>query len=109
MNATVLSNYVQLLGTVQVDRVTGFEGMVSHVGFDAYGCVQIILTPTTMGKDGELPKGQWFDVNRLAPNGSPRRLMEVPQLFAQLPEEPRQFAHGPADKPDAPNKPMPGV
>jgi len=84
------SDVIELLGTQQRDKVTGFTGMVSSVCFDAYGCVQAVLTPR-VGKDGQIPEGRWFDVSRLEVKG--KRTMPAPS-FATY-----GLAHGPAEKP----------
>ena len=76
--------FLALLGTVQKDRVTRFEGMVASISFDAYGCVQAYITPP-VGKDGRIPDGHWFDVKRLESRG--KRLM------------PEQFSFGSINQP----------
>jgi hypothetical protein len=81
---------IELLGTQQRDKVTGFTGMVASVCFDAYGCVQAILTPK-LGKDGKYPEGHWFDVSRLEP--TKKRLLPVPSFAAYGVDK------GPAEKP----------
>ena len=81
---------IALLGTQQKDKVSGFTGMVSSVSFDAYGCVQAVLTPP-VGKDGKYPDAHWFDVNRLEPKG--KRLLPVPDFSAY------GIDKGPAEKP----------
>jgi hypothetical protein len=55
---------LKLLGKKVRDKVTGFEGIVSSVGFDLYGCVQAVVTPV-MAEKGKLEPGQWFDTKRL--------------------------------------------
>lgn len=95
-----IEDLLQLLGTKQRDRVTGFAGMVSSLSFDAYGCVQVILTPK-VGDDGKLRDVTWFDVNRLEPGvapseliiGSAERVMPAPDFAAY------GLSHGPASKP----------
>lgn len=87
-----MNEYLQLLGTQQKDRVTGFRGFVASISFDAYGCVQAYVTPAE--KDGKLPDGHWFDVKRLLSAG--KRVMPVP-VFAGANREP-----GGIDKPAPP-------
>lgn len=70
-------DYLGLLGTVQRDRVTSFQGMVASIHFDAYGCVQAWLTPP-IGKDGKIAEGAYFDVKRLEPRG--KRIMPAPSF-----------------------------
>lgn len=59
----LIPDSLALLGRKAVDKVTGFEGVISTIGFDVYGCVQAILTPAA--KDGKLLDQGWFDVKRL--------------------------------------------
>lgn len=91
-----IGGFLELLGTVQRDRVTRFEGMVASICFDAYGCVQAYVTPP-VGKDGKIQDGAWFDVKRLEDRG--KRLMP-PVTFgvAARPESQR----GPQQKPAPP-------
>lgn len=59
-----VENHFKLLGLKVKDKVTGFEGVVSSLSFDLYGCVQVVIQPP-MGSEGSYPEGRWFDVNRL--------------------------------------------
>jgi hypothetical protein len=52
------------LGREAKDKITGFKGTITSVGFDLYGCVQAWLTPST-DKDGKTQDGAWFDMKRL--------------------------------------------
>ena len=57
------------LGYKARDRVTGFNGVITSMGFDLYGCVQAAITPTITVDDKtgkqEHQAGHWFDCNRL--------------------------------------------
>jgi len=67
------------------DRVTGFQGIVTSVTFDLYGCVQCILTPeynAASDKD-QLRESHWFDTKRLELL-SDTPVMEVP-MFIEIP------------------------
>lgn len=91
--------HINLLGRKMRDRVTGFEGVVSSISFDLYGCVQAAVTPP-VDKDGKLPDGRWFDVQRLSDNGA-TGVMPVP-AFDRAPKfgaTPEAHSHGPAEKP----------
>jgi len=92
--------HIDLLGKTARDRVTGFEGVVSSVSFDLYGCIQAAVTPS-VDKDGKTRDGHWFDVNRLEITDETRR-MPVP-AFAKTPPQfgrtPATHTHGPAEKP----------
>lgn len=89
---SIIEEHLELLGTRMKDIVTGYEGMVDSVAFDAYGCVQASLRPSTI-KGGKVPEGYWFDIKRLKSNGA--RLMPVPPIFTT----PKGDEPGPASKP----------
>lgn len=65
MNKTNVEKHLELLGFNVKDKITGFEGVVSSISFDVYGCIQATVTP--MSKDGECPESVWIDVIRLDP------------------------------------------
>jgi len=56
--------HIDLLGHKVKDAVTGFEGVVTSMSFDLYGCIQAIVTPE-VDKKGEKGESHWFDVSRL--------------------------------------------
>lgn len=78
-----LTNYIDLLGRVVKDRVTHFEGTVTGVSFDLYGCIQVAIQPK-IDKAGKIPDGRWMDVGRLEPGGD-ERTMPVPDFGADAP------------------------
>lgn len=95
-------DHINYLGKKARDSVTGFEGVVTSVSFDLYGCIQAVLSPP-LGKDGKMEDGRWFDIHRLEITDD-KRVMPVP-AFAK-PTEPATFGttpqahtHGPAEKP----------
>ena len=103
--------YLQILGLPVKDRVTGFEGVVSSVSFDLYGCVQCIVTPKTATAD-QAPKlndSHWFDFKRLEVKKGAKAVMELPDftkpeavLALESPKEGRKHSAaepGPAAKP----------
>ena len=55
---------IDLLGYRVKDKVTGFEGVVTSVAFDLYGCIQCLVHPGLDDK-GEMRELKWFDSNRL--------------------------------------------
>lgn len=59
-----VQEHLHLLGLRVRDRVTGFEGVVTSVCFDLYGCIQAIIHPG-LGADGKMGDQTWFDVNRI--------------------------------------------
>ena len=92
----MITQTIDLLGRRAKDKVTGFEGVVSSVSFDLYGCIQIVLVPAK-GSDGKLGDAHWFDVQRLTVlDDAP--VMRRPDFGARsaLPEN---YDHGPAEKP----------
>jgi hypothetical protein len=59
-----MHQHLALLGHKVRDRVTGFEGVVTSITFDLYGCVQGLVSPV-MNKQGEIADSRWFDTKRL--------------------------------------------
>lgn len=86
-----VTNALKYLGTQQRDVVTGFAGVVTSVCFDINGCIQAALKPP-MDKEGKVPDGLWFDLDRLRQNGK-----AVMKPFPY--DVPREFVAGPAEKP----------
>jgi hypothetical protein len=93
---------LRFLGLKVKDKITGFSGVVTTVGFDLYGCVQVLVNP---GLDAEeKPKElMWFDINRLSIIQS-GPVMDVPEFdFADalgLALEGKELhAKGPENKP----------
>ena len=92
-NSVNVEEALSLLGKKATDKVTGFEGIVTSVCFDLYGCIQCIVCPS-VGKDTKLGDSHWFDSKRLKISGKP--VMEVP-IFDSVP--------GPEAKPAFPAGP----
>lgn len=59
-----MEKHIELLGKKAKDVVTDFEGVVSSISFDLYGCIQAVITPPVDEK-GEKHPGHWFDVTRV--------------------------------------------
>ena len=53
-----------LLGMKARDCVTGFEGVVTSISFDLYGCNSALINPG-LDKEGKTKDSHWFDINRL--------------------------------------------
>ncbi|MNG26724.1 hypothetical protein D3C84_1117490 [compost metagenome] len=89
-----VQKHLSLLGLRATDRVSGFSGVVTSIGFDLYGCIQAVLHPGA-NSDGKMGESLWFDVNRLEiVDQAP--VMETPNFeFGPVAEG----RHGPADKP----------
>jgi hypothetical protein len=64
MNNAIVTESLKQLGKRCIDSVTGFEGVVSSVCFDLYGCVMVAITPS-VDKDGKIREGAWFDIKRV--------------------------------------------
>lgn len=95
-----VNKHLELLGKMVKDRVTGFAGIAESIGFDLYGCVQVVIKPQ-MGKDGDLKDGRWFDVSRVEVVDH-KPVMELPKWHPSHnapPQVQRKAVHGPADKP----------
>lgn len=90
-----MNEYLRLLGLKVHDAVTGFEGIVTSITFDLYGCVQALVSPGM--KDGKIVEREWFDTKRLSILDS-KPVMPVP-TFAAVP--------GPEDKPSFTSMPKP--
>lgn len=61
MNA---KTHLEMLGMPVADRVTKFEGIITMVSFDLYGCVQAAVAPSVDEK-GKKRDGHFFDIARL--------------------------------------------
>lgn len=77
-----MQEHLDFLGWKVEDTVTGYTGVVTHVGLDLFGCVQAIVQPPSYKeKDGSQKYDQslWFDVSRLLKVGRERAMQPVPQ------------------------------
>lgn len=77
---SIVEASLKLLGLRGKDKVTSFDGVISSVCFDVYGCVQVCLTPP-VNKEGKLNESYWFDVKRV--EVSAERVMNPP-AFASV-------------------------
>lgn len=95
----LIRKHLDMLGLRVEDKITGMTGIVTSVGFDLYGCVQLIVHPG-IDKDGKLKDPLWFDVGRIKVlDRNP--VMERPNFDFGIEAEGRK---GPAEKPSS-NKP----
>ena len=76
MNSEIIEQQIQLLGLKAKDKVTRFEGVITTMSYDLYGCVQVVITPEYDSKTNTQGEGRWFDVTRL--DVSNKRVMDVP-------------------------------
>jgi len=93
-----MEKYLGLLGWRVADKVTGFTGIVEHVGVDLYGCVQaVVKCPITFDKETgaqKMGESAWFDIGRLERIGKERIMEPIsPRLRDDI------SPSGPADKP----------
>ena len=86
--------YFEVFGRKVRDVVTGFEGTCTSIGFDLYGCVQAVITPS-MNEKKEIPDGRWLDIARIVVLDK-QPVMPLP-TFAAV-----ETVHGPAEKPRHP-------
>jgi len=88
---------VGLLGKKVKDKLTGSTGIVTSVCFDLFGCIQAIISPGKVGKDGkEIPSIEWVDINRLEVKDN-KVLIKHPDFNVKY--QLREDVPGPADKP----------
>lgn len=78
IDSLYIAKHLDLLGRPVVDKVTKFTGVVTAVSFDLYGCVQAVVSPSGLDKDGKLRESVWFDVNRLVLAGNGEQVMNPP-------------------------------
>jgi hypothetical protein len=86
---------IGLLGLKGKDKITGFNGIVTSICFDLFGCIQVILSHS-VDKDGKEVDSRWLDVNRIVVE-SKKPVMECPDFcnkYKQLLD-----VNGPARKP----------
>jgi hypothetical protein len=46
-------------------RINGFEGIVTGRTEYINGCIQYLVAPTTLDKEGKIMEGQWIDEQNL--------------------------------------------
>lgn len=99
-----LEQFIDLLGRRCRDRVTEIEGVITHVGFDLYGCIQAIVHP---GKSEPTKAAEtiWMDINRLEIMPG-EKVMDTPKFQDATPKsigvgfaEQKPVGNGPGEKP----------
>ncbi len=80
-----MKEHMKLLGRKVRDRVTSFEGVVTSIGFDLYGCVQAVVTPFAEKAKTKVEESRWFDTKRLEVL-SRTPVMDVPTFEQSTPE-----------------------
>lgn len=86
----MIKETIDMLGHEATDKVTGYNGVITSVSFDLYGCVMGWITPSGAG-DKKLENGHWFDVARL--DVAEKTVMPVP-AFDALASKPAEYEHG---------------
>lgn len=76
-----MQSQLSMIGWKVKDRVTGFKGVVTHVGLDISGCVQALVHPAVVSNHGEqkTQESRWFDVARLEKIGNAPVVKPIPQ------------------------------
>lgn len=93
MNINV-NNHLSMLGLKVRDRVSGYTGTITSVGFDLYGCIQAVVHPG-IDKEGKLGDPCWFDIARLEVTDK-KPVMALPNFeFGPVSEGQK----GPSEKP----------
>lgn len=91
------------LGFTVKDKITGFEGIVTSVNFDLYGCIQLLVHPG-LDEKGKIREAQWFDTARLEIlNEEP--IMKQPKF--NFKKSIPKAEKGPALKPGFASNPLP--
>jgi len=93
-----VEEYLKMLGLSVVDKVTGFEGTITSIGFDLYGCIQAILTPPVK-KDGVKGDGYWFDIDRLKIIGKKPVMTQPDFVLCNPKQKSKSEIKGPQEKP----------
>lgn len=76
-----MQQHLSLLGWSVKDKVTGFTGVVTHIGVDLFGCVQAIVHPKAVIEKGgsqKLEDSRWFDLTRLDKVGRAAVMNPIP-------------------------------
>ena len=90
-----VQDHLRMLGLEVQDKVTQFQGIVTSVCFDLYGCLQYAVSPR-IDKGGRIPEGRWIDAHRVHVLDD-RPVMARPE-FVEMHKEPVMLT-GPAEKP----------
>lgn len=83
---------IKMLGNSVRDKVTNFEGIVTSISFDLYGCIQALVNPG-MDNDGKLQEQCWLDIGRL------EVVLKEPVMNNPFTEETISIDKGPENKP----------
>lgn len=91
-----LQRALDYLGLKAKDKISGLSGVITSVSFDLYGCIQVVLRPQKLNKDGEPLQGSWVDINRLQIT-SKKPVMEMVDFTQKYPSI--KDVQGPDEKP----------
>ena len=92
-----LEKYVSMLGYKCRDKISGVEGIITHIGFDLYGCIQAIVHPGK-NKEGQIQETIWLDVMRIEII-SKDPVMPQPEFELSVAIEAIHGLRGPSEKP----------
>jgi len=89
---------INCLGKKAQDKITGATGIIASVSFDLYGCIQALINPCKVDKDGkEVFSMGWIDINRVKILGD-KTIMENPH-YLQTNSDTIKYVRGCANKP----------
>lgn len=74
-----LDKNISILGKKVRDRVTGFMGIATVIGFDLYGCIQVSVNPG-LDENKKTKDSCWFDIARLAEDKDCSPVMDIPEF-----------------------------
>ena len=89
----MIKETLDLLGKRATDVVTGFEGVITSISFDLYGCVMVIISPQA-GENGKMEPSKWFDKNRIRIKHACDPVMTRPDFEKQEPPGPEEKPAG---------------
>ncbi len=75
----IIEKHFEWLGHKVKDKMSDYEGVVTSLSFDLYGCIQADVRPTELNEKGSLKVGCWLDVSRLSVI-SKKPLMDQPNF-----------------------------
>lgn len=80
------------LGCKAKDTITGFTGVVTGKTTWLTGCVQWVLSPEKLSKDGGVREALWFDEGRLEViAAAPKKLVDMARAAVATPGGPQTY------------------
>ena len=62
----LVKKHLDLLGYIVRDKASDYEGVVTSMSFDLYGCIQALVRPVSLDEKGKIQEGMWMDVSRIS-------------------------------------------